>query len=105
MAANSGSVRLAAALNQTSGVGRMLDQRHGLQSSAGYLLDDMLGRHHGSLLPARQLRDLIAGDVEPPIRSQQSRVAFRGGGAVGIPVGPAAAFVGNILPGNRDRLV
>jgi len=32
----------------------------------------MLRGHHGSFLPARQLRDLITGDEKAAIRGQQS---------------------------------
>src|SRR5205085_3805333 len=92
-------------LHQTPRVWRVPDLRHRQQATASDLLDHVLGRHHRTLLPARQLRHLIADDTETPIRRQQPSISLRVVGAVRVPVGPTAALARNILPRNRDRLV
>src|SRR5258706_9809909 len=94
-----GRLSLTASARKTARIGRVPDLWHRQKSPAAYLLHDVLRRHHGPLLPARQLRDLITHDEKATIRSQQTGVGFRRFRAVGIPGGPATAFVRNILPG------
>ena len=65
-------VRLPATMNQPSRIRRMLNARYSKQTSPAYLFDDMLRRHHRALLPARQLRNLIADDKETAIGGQQA---------------------------------
>ena len=62
----------------------------------------VLGREHRALLPARQVADVLAREVERAVRLGDRGVGSRAR-LVG-PLGPAAADVGDLRPGDGDAV-